>query len=69
MLGRFEHVNKSYAQIIKLLGEGVGHEEIARFWGEKEYNPRVRKLVQRARKSFQAFYGETEIEVLKKKLR
>jgi hypothetical protein len=55
ILNEFCVINKHYGNVIVLIHKGVTNEELALIFGEREYNVRIRKLVQRAKKSFRNF--------------
>lgn len=51
-------MNTQHAKIICLIEYGASKKELAQAFGESGYNARVRKMVQRARSSFQRFLTE-----------
>lgn len=51
----FCSVSSQYARVIQLIYHGVTNNELANQFGEKEYNVRIRKLVQRAKDAFRCF--------------
>ncbi|MBW4080273.1 hypothetical protein [Paenibacillus sp. S150] len=60
-LSEFEKRNNLYGKIIKMIYYGVTTKELATTIGEKEYNAKTRKLVQRARQSFRHYIIDQEI--------
>lgn len=52
----FEKLNMRYKKVIEMKYFGFTNEEIAKYFKEKEYNAKIRKLVQRARQAFLVFF-------------
>lgn len=57
----FGKVNERYAKAITLMYLGSTNDELAEAFGEREYNAKVRKLVQRAKESFRKFLYDCEL--------
>lgn len=60
ILEDFEKINERYAKVVTLIYFGATNDEIARAFGESEYNAKTRKLVQRAKESFRKFLISNE---------
>ncbi|MBC9786395.1 sigma-70 family RNA polymerase sigma factor [Heliobacterium chlorum] len=55
MLAGFATTNEQQARILELLRLGFSNEEIAAFFGEKEYSQKARQAVSRAKKAFREY--------------
>ncbi|WP_066640631.1 sigma-70 family RNA polymerase sigma factor [Desulfolucanica intricata] len=55
LIDNFKKQNKRYKKVIELIYLGFSNNEIARAFGENEYNWKIRKLVQRAKHAFKEF--------------
>jgi len=60
----FEKKNRNYGEIIAYIYQGYEGASLAYKLGEKSYNPRIRKSVQRAKESFRVFLNHNSTKLV-----